>query len=153
MHSQFKTELKEAIKAKNNIRVRTIRDVLAAITNELVAEGKTPQDQLDDESTCRVIKRLAKQRKEAIKQYESANESDMAKAERDELEILEQYLPSKMNLGEVEAIAKTKQQEMGVTDKSQAGLLIGAVLKETKGQADGNDVKAVVDRLLEKPAP
>lgn len=136
------------MKAKEEVRLRVIRGMLTAFTNELVATGKTPQDELDDEAVLSVIKRLAKQRKESITQYEAANRPELAEPEKAELEILEAYLPTMMSREEIEPIAKAKLEEMGVTDKSKMGIAIGALMKDLQGKADGGDVKAVIEKLL-----
>ncbi|MEL6804585.1 MAG: GatB/YqeY domain-containing protein, partial [Bacteroidota bacterium] len=77
LHEDIKAEIKEALKAKNEVRLRTVRSIVTALTNELVASGKTPQEKLDDETVLSVIKRLAKQRKESITQYEAANRPEL----------------------------------------------------------------------------
>lgn len=148
LHEDIQASLKDAMKAKDEVKLRTVRSILTAFTNEAVASGKTPQDKLDDEQAQNVIKRLAKQRKESIAQYESANRPKLAEPEKEELAVLEAYLPQMMSQDEIEPIAKAKMEELGVTDKSKMGILIGAVMKETAGKADGQDVKAVVERLL-----
>lgn len=148
LHDTLKEELKTALKAKEEVKLRTVRSMLTAFTNELVATGKTPQDKLDDESALSVIKRLAKQRKDSIEQYEAANRPELAQVEKDELAILETYLPQMMSQEELLPIAQQKKEELGITDKSKMGVLIGAVMKETKGRADGGDVKVVVEKVL-----
>lgn len=148
LHEQLKQSLKESLKAKDEVRLRTVRSILTACTNELVATGKTPQDMLDDDGVLSVIKRLAKQRKESIVQYEAANRPELAEPEKAELTVLEAYLPQLMSQDEIRPIAEAKITELGVTDKSKMGILIGAVMKETAGKADGGDVKAVVESLL-----
>lgn len=148
LHEELKNSLKEALKAKDAVKLRTVRSILTAFTNELVATGKTPQDTLDDDNALGVIKRLAKQRKESITQYEAANRPELAIPEKEELLVLESYLPQMMTQDEIRPIAEAKKAELGVTDKSKMGILIGAVLKETAGKADGGDVKAVVEELL-----
>ena len=149
LHEQIKNQLKEALKAKEEVRLRTIRSMITAFTNEAVANGKTPQDWLDDEVTLAVIKRLAKQRKESITQYESAGRPELAKPEKEELEVLETYLPRMMNPEEIKPLAEAKKSELGVDDKSKMGLLVGALMKDLKDQADGGDVKAVVESLFD----
>lgn len=136
------------MKAKDAVRLRTVRSMLTAFTNELVATGKTPQDMLEDEKVLEVIKRLAKQRKESIVQYEAANRNDLADPEKEELAILEAYLPQMMAQEEIKPIAEAKIAEMGNVDKSKMGMVIGGVMKELAGKADGGDVKAVVEELL-----
>lgn len=136
------------MKAKDEVRLRTVRGMLTAFTNELVATGKKPQDELEDPVTLSVIKRLAKQRRESIVQFEAAGRQDLADPEKAELLVLEGYLPQMMSQEEIEPIAKAKLAEMGVTDKSKMGIAIGALMKEFQGKADGGDMKAVVEKIL-----
>lgn len=149
LHQTIKESLKEALKAKEEVRLRTIRSMLTAFTNELVARGKTPQDTLEDEEIMAVIKRLAKQRKDSIEQYEAASRHDLAEPEKAELEVLEGYLPQMLSQAEIKPIAEAKKSELKIDDKSQMGVLIGAIMKELSGQADGGDVKIVVENLFE----
>lgn len=148
LHQEIKDSLKESLKAKDQVRLRTVRSMLTAFTNESVAIGKTPQDMLEDEKVLEVIKRLAKQRKESIVQYEAANRPELAEPEKEELVVLESYLPQMMSQEELEPIVKAKLEELGVTDKSQMGKAIGTLMQELKGKADGGDVKAVVEKIL-----
>ena len=148
LHEEIKASLKEAMKAKEAARLRTIRSMLTAFTNEAVASGKTPQDMIDDEAALIVIKRLAKQRQESIEHYEKAGRTELAEPEKEELEILQDYLPAMMSKEEIKPIAKAKLEEMGVTDKSGMGKAIGALMQDLKGKADGGDVKAVVEEIL-----
>lgn len=147
-HQDIKDSLKEAMKAKEAVRLRVIRHILTAATNELVATGKTPQDMLTDEEVLVVIKRLAKQRKESITQYEAANRPELAAPEKEELVVLETYLPQMMSQEEIRPIAEAKKAELGIEDKSKMGMLVGAVMKEVAGKADGADVKEVVESLF-----
>lgn len=148
LHEQIKDELKTALKAKDEVRLRTVRAMLTAFTNELVANGETPQGQLPDEKVLAVIKRLAKQRNESIEQYEAANRKELAEKEKEELAVLEGYLPQMMSRDEIRPIVENKKKELAVEDKSKMGVLIGAVMKELGGRADGADVKAVVEEVL-----
>lgn len=148
IHSNLRTTLKEAMKAKDEVRLRTVRSIITACTNELVATGRTPQDELDDNGALAVIKRLAKQRKESIMQYEAANRPELAEPEKAELVVLESYLPTLMSQAEILPIAEALKAELGVTDKSKLGVLVGAVMKKLQGQADGADVKVVVEGLF-----
>lgn len=148
LHESLRESLKTAMKAKDGVALTTIRSIMTACTNELVATGRTPQDQLDDTGILAVIKRLAKQRKESIVQYEAAGRMDLAEPEKLELALLDAYLPSLMTQDQIRPIAEAKKAELGVTDKSKLGLLVGAVMKELAGQADGGDVKIVVESLF-----
>lgn len=148
LHQQIKGELKETLKAKEEVRLRTIRSMLTAFMNELVATSRTPQDMLKDDEVLAVIKRLAKQRKESITQYEENDRPELAVPEKAELEVLESYLPQLMSVEEIKPIAEAKKAELGVDDKSKMGMLIGALMKDLAGKADGGDVKSVVESLF-----
>lgn len=148
LYEEIRASLKDAMKAKDEVKLRTIRSMLTAFTNEMVAKGKTPQDIPDDETILAVIKKLAKQRKDSIEQYEAAGRQDLSAPEKLELVILDAYLPTMMTQEEIEPVAKAKMAELGVTDKSKMGIAVGAVMKELAGKADGGDVKAVIEKLL-----
>ena len=148
LHESIKGELKEAMKAKEAVRLRVVRSLLTAFMNELVATSRTPQDMLTDEEVMAVIKRAAKQRKESITQYEAADRTDLSAPEKEELLILEDYLPQMMSVEEIKPIAEAKKAELGIDDKSKMGMLVGAVMKELAGKADGGDVKSVVEGLF-----
>ena len=81
LHTHIKSELKEALKAKDEVRLRTVRGMLTAFTNELVATKRTPQEILTDDEVLTVIKRLTKQRKESIVQYEAAGRTGLSEPE------------------------------------------------------------------------
>lgn len=148
LHEDLRVALKEAMKAKDEVRLRTVRSLITACTNELVATGRKPQDMLDDAGVLAVVKRLAKQRRDSIEQFVAGGREDLAAIEREELPILESYLPQMMSRDEIRPVAKAKLEALGVTDKSKIGIAVGAVLKELAGKADGADVKAVLEELL-----
>jgi len=148
LHESLRESLKEAMKAKDAVTLRTVRSIMTACTNELVATSRTPQDILKDDEVLAVIKRLAKQRKESILQFESNARPELAEPEHEELAVLEAYLPTLMTPDAIRPIAVAKQAELGLTDKSKLGILVGAVMKELAGKADGSDVKAVVESLF-----
>ena len=148
LHEDIRASLKDALKAKEDVKLRTVRSMLTAFTNEAVATGGTPQTPLSDEQVLAVIKRLAKQRKESIVQYEAANRPELAVPEKDELVVLESYLPQMMSQDQIRPIAEAKKAELGIDDKSKMGMLMGAVIKELAGKADGGDVKVVVESLF-----
>lgn len=148
IHTELKNSIKEALKAKDEARLRTVRSIVTACTNTLVATNRTPQEELSDEEVLAVIKKLAKQRKESIVQYEAAKREDLATIEKEELVILESYLPTLMSREEILPVAEKIKAELKVEDKSKLGILVGAVMKELKGKADGADVKALVEGLF-----
>ncbi len=148
LHETIKGQLKEALKAKDEVKLRTVRGMLTSFTNELVATGKKPQDMLQDEEVLKVISRLAKQRKDSIEQFVSGGRQDLADTEQEELAVLVTYLPTMMSREEIRKIAEAKIAELGAIDKSKMGMLVGSLMKDLKGKADGGDVKAVVEELL-----
>jgi len=141
-----KEKMKDAMRAKDSVRVTVLRGLMAAFINELVTLGKTPQDALEDEQTLVVITRASKQRKDAIDQFTKGGREDLAEDEKAELVILEEFLPELMSDEEIEKIVLAKKAELGVTDKSQMGQLMGQIMAELKGKADGQKVKEAVEK-------
>jgi hypothetical protein len=144
---KIRTDMTAAMKAKDSLRVDTLRGALAAFTNELVAKGRKPTEELDDKDAVTVLKRLGKQRKEAADVYQKGGRTELAQKELSELKIIEGYLPQMASREEIGKVARAKKEEMGV-DASGMGKLTGAVMKEFAGRADGNDVKEVVADLF-----
>lgn len=148
MHEKIQSLIPEAMRAKDTIRLTTLRGIIASFTNEAVTLKRKPQDKLSDEEALTVVKRLVKQRKDAIEQFEKGGRQDLADNERAELKVLEEFLPEQMSEEKVREIVLKKKEEMGVTDKSKMGQFMGAVMKEIAGQADGALVKKVVEEVL-----
>lgn len=148
IHTDLKNQLKEAMKAKESIRVSVIRDLLASFTNELVAKGEKPDAELDDSGAELVIKRKIKQRKESIESFESAGRNELAEREKAEMTVLEEFQPAQTSDEEIVSTIKNKKAELNITDASQAGMLVGAVMKEFQGRADGARVKELVEQAL-----
>ncbi|MHB8710525.1 MAG: GatB/YqeY domain-containing protein [Minisyncoccota bacterium] len=148
IHETVKQSIPEALRARDEVRLRTLRSLVTAMTNEVVAKKRKPDQFLTDEEALIVVKRAVNQRKDSIEQFEKASRSDLAEPEKAELAILESYLPAQMSREEITKIAKKKMAELGISSKADAGRFTGALMKELKGKADGGDVKAVVDGLL-----
>lgn len=148
LHQTIRDQIKDAMKARDEARLLVLRGLLSGFTNELVALKRLPQGELSDDEAIAVIRRAVKQRKDSIEQFTKGDRADLAASETAELLILETYLPQMMSREDVMKVAKAKITELGVTDKSGAGKFMGALMKEFKGQADGDTVKSVVDELL-----
>ncbi len=148
IHETLKAAIPDAMRAKDTVRLTTLRSLVTAMTNEVVAKKRKPNEFLTDEEALAVLKRATNQRKDSIEQFEKAGRGDLAETEKAELAIIESFLPAQMSREEIEKIAREKMAELGVSGKADAGRFMGAVMKELKGKADGNDVKAVVDSLL-----
>jgi|SRR6185369_10393545 len=148
IHETLKASIPDTMRARDEVRLRTLRSLVTMMTNEVVAKKRKPDEFLTDEEALAVLKRAANQRKDSIEQFEKASRNDLAEPEKAERAIIESYLPSMMSREEIETIVKAKMAEMGVSSKAEAGKFTGAIMKDLKGRADGADVKAVVDALL-----
>lgn len=148
LQNQIREDLKTAMKARDQIKVDTLRGAITAFTNELVAKGKKPTEEITDADAVTVLKRLAKQRKDSAEQFTAGGRPELAEKENTELKIIESYLPQMASRADIEKVARAKKEEMGVTDASGIGKLTGAVMKEFAGTADGNDVKEVLKSLF-----
>ncbi|MES2436854.1 MAG: GatB/YqeY domain-containing protein [Patescibacteria group bacterium] len=149
LQTDIKAGIKTAMLAKDPVKTNVLKGISAAMTNELVTIGRTPQAELSDEEVLTVIKRQVKQRKDSIAQFVEGGREDLAADEKAELAILETYLPAAMPKEEIKKVAEAKKAELGITDKAKMGMLIGAVAKELKGTAaEGSDIKEVVESLF-----
>ncbi len=145
----IRDEMKKAMIAKDALKLNTMRGLIAAFTNELVAKKRKPDEELGDDEALAVIARAVKQRRDSIEQFKAGGRNDLAETEEAELKILETHLPAQMSEEEIEAVVKSKASELGITDKSKTNQLIGVVMKELKGKADGALVKKVVDGMFQ----
>ena len=137
-----------AMKAKEPVKLVVMRGLIAACTNELVSKGRGPDGVLTEDEVLSVIVRASKQRKDSIEQFTAGGRPELAASEQAELDVLTSLLPAQMSKTDVEAAAKAKATEMGITDKTGANQLMGALMKDLKGKADGTMVKEVVDGLF-----
>ena len=148
IQEQILANIKDAMRARDKIRLEVLRGIKTAFVNELVASKRTPQDVLSDEEATTVLTRLAKQRRDSIAQFTKGGRPELAEKEASELAILETYLPEQMSAEDVRKIVEAKKVALGVTDKSKMGMLMGILMKELKGKADGNVVRQAVEASL-----
>ncbi len=148
IHESIKGGIMDAMRAKDQVKLRTYRSLATAMTNEVVAKKRKPDEFLADEEALAVLKRAANQRKDSIEQFEAGGRPELAEPEKEELAVIQALLPEQMSREAVEEVVKAKMAETGVSDKSGAGKLTGSVMQELKGKADGAMVKEVVDSLL-----
>ncbi len=148
LHETIKAGIPDAMRAKDVVRLRTIRSLATMMTNEVVSKKRRPDEFLTDEEALAVVKRASNQRKDSIEQFEAAGRHELAIPEKEELLVIESFLPEQMSAEEIEAVVKAKMAEMGISEKKDAGRFTGAVMQELKGKADGAAVKAVIDTLL-----
>jgi len=135
----------DAMKAKDQLKTNTLRGLTAGFVTELMAQKKLPNDAVTDDIAISVIKKQVKQRKDSIDQFLRGGRPELAEKETHELLILEGFLPAQMSEEDIEKIVVAKIAELGVTDKSGMGKLMGAVMKETGGNADGTVVKKIIE--------
>ncbi|MDZ7726155.1 MAG: GatB/YqeY domain-containing protein [Candidatus Campbellbacteria bacterium] len=148
IHEDLNRELKEAMKAREAVRLSVIRDLKSAFTNELVSLGKKPDDLLDDENALKVVRRKINQRKDSIEQYKKAGRDELVAKERSELEVLEGYLPTQLNDEEIQELVEKKKKELEISEAKDMGRLIGAVMKEVGSRADGKRVQEIVKNSI-----
>ena len=150
IHQDIREQMKEAMKARDTMRLNVLRGLLSSFTNEAVAKKKKPDEELSDEEALAVITRAVKQRKDSIEQFEKGNRTDLAGVEKLELAILETYLPVQMSRDEILVYVKDKLTNPTTPEAARGNKnqFIGFVMKELKGKADGALVKEVVDTLL-----
>jgi uncharacterized protein YqeY len=153
LHQTIKDQIKDALRAKDAIRLETLRSLTAAFQNEIIM-GKAQPDaagNLADEPALAIVRRSVKQHKDSIEQFQKGGRADLVAKEKEELAILESYLPQMMPREEIRVVAKARVEKMkadGSFDPKAGGKLTGMLMKELAGKADGADVKAVVDGLL-----
>lgn len=148
IHEDLKASISDAMRTRNAVRLQTLRSLTTAMTNEVVAKKRRPDEFLTDEEALAVLKRAASQRRDSIEQFTKGGRPELAEPEKLELAIIETYLPAQMSREQVEVAVKAKIAELHVSSKIDANKLIGALMKDFKGQADGTVVKEVIDSLL-----
>ncbi len=140
-------DLKQAMKAGDVFRRDTLRLLQSAVKNVAIDKRQAPAD-LSDTEVEEVIKKLVKQRKDSIAQYQSGNRPDLAAKEQEELDLLATYLPEAMPEAELKALVEGALKESGMTTKDKMGQAMGVVMKKVAGRASGDDVRRVVESLL-----
>jgi hypothetical protein len=148
IQQKIRMNLISSMKEKNEIETTVLRALITAFTNELVSRGRKPQSEVSDELATSVILKQMKQRRDSIEQYTRAGRSELAQREEQELKILEEYAPKMMEREEITEIARNKKGELKINDKSKIGILIGILMKDLRGKADGGLVKEIVQSLF-----
>ncbi len=148
LHTKIKEEAKRAFLDQDTVRTTVCRSILAALTYELMAKKAKEGEDAKDDVVLAIVKKLANQHKDSIEQFTKGGRKDLVKVEQAELKILQEFLPASLPRKEIEKVAKKVKQQLGVTDKAGMGKLIGAINKELKGQADGAEIKSVVESLF-----
>lgn len=152
-------DLIRARKQREPRRQETLKMLVAVLRNEAIAKRRapahaesnsSPEELLSDEEVATVVRREVHRRKEAIEAYAAGSREDLAQKEREERAILEAYLPAQLAEADIEERARALIAALGATRAQDFGKVMGALMKELGGQADGQIVKAIVERLLAK---
>ncbi|HHY43733.1 MAG TPA: GatB/YqeY domain-containing protein [Coprothermobacter sp.] len=146
LKKELQEDLKEAMKSKNNVKLEVVRSVLTGVKNLEVQKMR----EAEDEDVLQVIKQEVKKRKEAIEMYEKAGRTDLLEQEKAELSVLETYLPPLMSEEEVREVVKRQIEKVQPTSIKERGKIMGLLMQELKGKADGNVVTSILDEELEK---
>ncbi|MEK7184991.1 MAG: GatB/YqeY domain-containing protein [Patescibacteria group bacterium] len=147
IHEDIKKQIIDAMRARDSIKLDTLRSLTASFSNELIAK-KSPDQFIDDESALTIIRKSVKQHKDSIEQFEKGKRIDLADKEKAELAILEVFLPKMMSKDDIKKIIDKKISKDGMPDKGKLGQFTGMIMKELKGKADGADIKAVIDEIV-----
>jgi uncharacterized protein YqeY len=149
MLERIQKELKEGMKARDGMKVSVLRLLLSEFKNEKIKLGRD----LEDEEALALVKRAAKKREEAAREYEKGGRPELAEKERGEKKILEAYLPAQLGREEVERLVEETIKELGASSPKDMGRIMGAVMKEHRAEVDGALVREVAAKKLEPPAP
>ena len=145
LFEKIQQDLVRSMKDKDESRTGTLRYLIAALKN---AKIELMVETLPDAEVEKVVQRQVKQHRDSIAQYLAGQRPELAAKEEAEVLILQEYLPAQLTETALTEIIKAKQQELNITEKSGQGRLMGEVMKAVKGQADGNQVKTIVEQLL-----
>jgi len=162
LKEKIQADTKKAMQARDQLKVSVLRMLMAAVFNKEKEKraklSKSGEDlekldklsKLTDEETTEVISSEAKKRKDSIEQYEKGNRQDLADQEKKELKILVSYLPEQMSEEEISKLVKEKIEELGASGPKDTGKVMGALMTQLKGKADGNLVNKIVQEELGK---
>lgn len=144
LQARLEEDLKNAMRSKDTLRLSVIRYLRSAIGYEEIDK----QAKLDDEGIIRVIQRQVQQRRDSIAAFEKGNRQDLIDKEKAELAILMEYLPQQLSRDEITAIVRQAIQEMDARGPQDTGKVMGKVMPQVRGRAEGREVSAVVQELL-----
>jgi len=145
LFDKIQADLKQAMLSKDGLRTSVLRLLVSAVRYYQVEKSLSA---LADEDVIQVLKRQAKQRRDSIESFVAANRTDLAEKERQELTILENYLPKQLSEAEITTLVKAAIAETRVTAKAQTGLVMKSVMPKLQGRADGKLVNQIVMKLL-----
>jgi len=141
---KLQNDMKLALKSREALKLSTLRLVISSVSYARIEKG----GQLTDDEVLGVLSREAKKRKESIEAAERGGRTDIADREGSELNIINEYLPEQLDEAEVEALARSVIAEVGAVDLKDRGKVMGPLMAQTRGRADGKLASQIVERLL-----
>lgn len=148
LKERIAADLKDAMRAKDDVRRRTLRSLRAALMEKEIAGRQDGEGTLTEQEELSVARKEAKQRRDAIAQYEDAGREDLAEKERAELAVLEDYLPQPLSEEEMRKELHAVVQEVGATSPSDMGKVMQEAMRRLRGRADGGRVQQLVQQML-----
>ena len=141
------SDLKDAMRARNQVRLDTIRQVKSTVTNEEIKTGKPANDAAVED----IIARLVRQHRESIEMFTKGGRSELAQQEQAQLETLLSYLPQQLGPAELRALVQQLARELGIGSPADKGKLMGKLMPQVKGKAEGKLVNEIVNDVLGSP--
>jgi len=141
------SELKTAMREKNAIKLGVLRMLKAALTNATIEKGGA-DSKLTDAEAAQVIRKQVKQRQDSIESFEKGGRAELAAKEKEELSILQSYLPQAMSTDEISKVVQETITEVGASSKTQMGAVMKALQAKVAGRADGKTLSAEVQQQL-----
>lgn len=146
LEQKIMEELKVAMKAKDEAALRSLRAIKAAIILEKTAEGAS--DVLTEATEIKMLQKLAKQRRDSLDIFSKQGREDLAQKEREELAIIEKFLPAQMSAEDLNKELKAIIEQVGATGPADMGKVMGVASKQLAGKADGKTISEAVKQLL-----
>jgi len=144
LKAQLLQDMKEAMRAKDKVRLSTIRMINSLIKNAEIEK----RGELTDDEIIQLLMKYAKQRKEAIEMYEKGGRQDLVEKEKTELAVVESYLPKRMSEEEIRELVKKAIESTGASSPKDIGKVMQHVMPKVKGRADGSVVNKIVREML-----
>ena len=148
LKDRISEDIKTAMKAKEKIRLETVRSIKKVILEKESSLRAQGQDALTESQELDILSQVAKQRRDSIEQYRKAGRDDLADQESQELAIIEEYLPKQLSDEEVVTIIDEVIASTGATSAKDMGKVMGAAMQQLKGRADGQKIQAIVKEKL-----
>ena len=146
LYDQVSNDIKEAMKARDKVRLETLRNIKKVFIEAKTAPGSN--DTLEDADALKILQKLAKQGNESAETYKQQNREELAAEELAQVAVIEQYLPKPLSEEEIEAAVKAIVEQTGASSMKDMGKVMGMASKQLAGRADGKVISTIVKKLL-----